>query len=125
MEPASPAVQYQGRGGWTLCSGSEALSSGQRRTIVLGMKAVLIALVPALVSVLRSRVSLHFEVLALRHQLALLQDRGGRPRLKPADRVLWVWLSRAWSGWQDALIVVKPRTVIFWQRKRFRELGHG
>jgi hypothetical protein len=52
------------------------------------MRAVLVALVVALVSVFRSRVSLHLEVLALRHQLAVLQDGGRRPRLNPADRLL-------------------------------------
>jgi hypothetical protein len=86
------------------------------------MRAVLVASVVAMVSVLRSRASLHVEVLALRHQLAVLQEVGRRPRLKPADRLLWVWLSRTWSGWQDALVLVKPRTVISWQRKQFR--GH-
>jgi len=85
------------------------------------MRAVLVALVVALASVLRSRASLHLEVLALRHQLAVLHNGGQRPRLEPADRLFWVWLSRAWSGWQDALVFVKPRTVISWQRKRFRD----
>ncbi len=85
------------------------------------MRAVLVALVVTMVSVLRSRASLHLEVLALRHQLAVFQEGGRRPRLTPADRLLWVWLSRAWSGWQDALVFVKPRTVISWQRKRFRD----
>ena len=85
------------------------------------MRVVLVALVVALVSVLRSRVSLHLKVLALRHQLAVFQGGGRRPRLKPADRLLWAWLSRAWSGWQDALVFVKPSTVISWQRKRFRD----
>jgi hypothetical protein len=74
-----------------------------------------------MVSLLRSRASLHLEILALRHQLAVLQSGGRRPRLKPADRLLWVWLSRAWSGWQDVLVFVKPSTVISWQRKRRRD----
>ena len=88
---------------------------------VPGMRAVLVALVVALVSVFRSRASLHLEVLALRHQLAVLQGGGRHPRLNPGDRLLWVWLSRAWSGWQDTLVFVKPSTVISWQRKRFRD----
>ena len=88
---------------------------------VPAMRAVLVALVVALVSVFRSRASLHLEVLALRHQLAVLQGGGRRPRLKPGDRLLWVCLSRAWSGWQDVLVFVKPSTVISWQRKRFRD----
>ena len=37
------------------------------------------------------------------------------------DRVFWSWLSWLWSGWQDVLAFVQPRTVIAWQRKRFRD----
>jgi putative transposase len=43
----------------------------------------------------RSRLALQIEILALRHQLAVYQRTCGRPRLKPADRILWAWLSRA------------------------------
>jgi hypothetical protein len=35
-------------------------------------------------------------------------------------RPLWVWLSRLWSGWRSALIIVKPETVISWHRQGFR-----
>jgi hypothetical protein len=41
-------------------------------------------------------------------------------RLNSADRLLWVWLSRLWSGWRSALVIVKPETVIAWHRKGFR-----
>jgi hypothetical protein len=74
-----------------------------------------------MVALLRSRASLHLEILALRHQLAVLQRGGRHPRPKPANRLLWAWLSRAWSGWQDTLLFVKPSTVISWQRRRFRD----
>ena len=103
---------------WSL---SGLLSSGDGVTTVRAIRAVPVALVVALVSVFRSRVSLHLEVLSLGHPLAVLQDGGRRPRLNPADCLLWVWLSRAWSGWQDVLVFVKRRTVISWQRKRFRD----
>ena len=36
------------------------------------------------------------------------------------DRLLWVWLSRLWTGWQSALLIVKPETVIAWHRKGFK-----
>ena len=58
------------------------------------MRAVLIALATSMVALLRSRASLQLAILALRHQLAVLQGGGRRPRLEPADRLLWVWLSR-------------------------------
>ncbi len=74
-----------------------------------------------LVSLVRSRLSLCGENLALRHQLAVYKQTIARPRLRPTDRLLWAWLSRWWSGWQEDLAFVQPRTVLAWQRKRFRD----
>jgi hypothetical protein len=85
------------------------------------MQAVVIAVVTSLASVIRCRMALQIEILALRHQLAVYHRAGRRPRLLPADRLLWAWLSRAWSGWREVLVIAQPRTVIAWQRKRFRE----
>src|SRR5947208_864727 len=85
------------------------------------MRAVLMALATSVAFVVRSRLALQIEVLALRHQLAVYQRAGRHPRLRAADRLLWAWLSRAWSGWREALVFVQPRTVISWQRKRFRD----
>jgi len=85
------------------------------------MRAVLVAVVSAAASVIRSRLALHIEVPALRHQLAVYQRTARRPRLTPADRALWACLARAWSRWRAALVFVQPRTVIAWQRKRFRD----
>jgi len=84
---------------------------------------------PALVSVLailrdsfRTRVALQAEVLALRHQLLVLQRKNQKERLRlsVADRLLWVWLCRVWPDWRSALRIVKPETVIAWHRKGFR-----
>jgi len=72
-------------------------------------------------SLFRSRWALHLQVLALQHQVAVYQQTIDRPRLSPMDRVFWSWLSWLWSGWQDVLAFVQPRTVITWQRKRFRD----
>jgi putative transposase len=79
------------------------------------------ALIALLGSLLRSRRSLTFQVLALQHQVAVYKQTVHRPRLRPSDRVFWAWLSRLWPGWQEALAFVQPPTVIAWQRKRFRE----
>jgi putative transposase len=68
----------------------------------------------------RSQRSLVCENLALRHQLAVLQRTAPRPRLRTADRVFWVLLSRLWSGWANALSLVQPATVIRWHRAGFR-----
>src|SRR5882762_3751745 len=72
-------------------------------------------------SCFRTRASMNFEILALRHQLAVLQRRTKkRPSLRTADRLLWVILSRVWAQWRRTLVIVKPETVIAWQRKGFR-----
>jgi putative transposase len=85
------------------------------------MKAVLLALVASLRAGFRTRAALQLEVLALRHQLAVLQRCHGRARIKVADRLLWAWLSRFWTGWRDVLVFVRPSTVIAWQRRKFRD----
>jgi hypothetical protein len=66
---------------------------------------------------------MQIEIVALRYQIAVYKHTVSRPRLRTSDRVLWAWLSRLWPGWQDALAFVQPRTVIAWQKKRFRDHG--
>jgi putative transposase len=66
-------------------------------------------------------VSMQIEIVALRHQIAVYKHTVSRPRLRTTDRLLWAWLSQLWPGWQDALEFVQPRTVIAWQKKRFRD----
>jgi hypothetical protein len=68
-----------------------------------------------------SRLSLQLQIVALRHHLMVHQRSVSRPRLHPFDRIFWSWLSRHWSRWREVLFVVKPATVIAWQRKRFRD----
>jgi putative transposase len=70
----------------------------------------------------RARAALQAEILALRHQLLVLQrwTRSRKLRLSAAYRLLWVWLSRLWSEWRSALVIVKPETVIAWHRRGFR-----
>lgn len=51
--------------------------------------------------------------------LAVLRRAVPRPRLRPVDRAFWVVLSRTWSRWAEALVIVKPETVIAWHRRGF------
>ena len=60
------------------------------------------------------------ENLVLRQQLAIMRQSIKRPRIRKRDRLFWILLSHFWKGWQDALIVVKPETVIRWHRKGFK-----
>src|SRR2546425_1165020 len=70
----------------------------------------------------RTQAALQAEIVALRHQLTVLQrtQKPKRLMLNRTDRWLWVWLSRLWSGWRSALIIVKPETVIGWHRQGFQ-----
>ena len=85
------------------------------------MMSVLLSFLLTLRASARSRVALELEILALRHQLQVLQrTRPRRLRLAKADRWLWVVLSRFWTEWRTALVIVKPETVVAWHRQGFR-----
>jgi putative transposase len=86
------------------------------------MLTIVFSLFHSIRQALRDRAALHTEILALRHQLLVLQrsKRSQKLQLGLADRVLWAWLSQVWSGWSSALVIVKPETVIAWHRRGFR-----
>src|ERR1700758_1550348 len=85
------------------------------------MLIFLAAFLPTVFSIFRSRAALELENLALRHQIGVRQRSARkRPRLTPGDRLLWVGLSRVWSGWRSALAIVQPETVLAWHRAGFR-----
>src|SRR5215510_12715965 len=71
-------------------------------------------------SLFKPRIALAAEVLALRQQLVVLQRTVKRPQLRRRDRFFWVRLSQLWKDWRDALIIVKPETVLKWHREGFR-----
>jgi len=87
----------------------------------LMVPSIVSALLAMFVSLFRSRWAMHLQILALRHQVAVYKQSVSRPQLQPTDRLLWIWLSRLWPGWQDALAFIQPRTVIAWQRQRFHD----
>src|SRR6266850_4851648 len=94
------------------------------------MLEVLFSFLSSLRVYFQSSADLQLELIALRHQITVLQRKTPKPRLKPADRRLWAWLSRFWSRWQSALVIVKPNTVIDWHRRGFRwywtwKIRHG
>ncbi len=72
----------------------------------------------ALVSLLaRPRRSNEFEILLLRHELAVLRRQAGRPKLTRADRALLAALSRAVPRTAWANLAVKPDTLLRWHRQ--------
>src|ERR1700680_739556 len=105
----------------------ENLEMHERKGIILPsqfsppMLISLTILFTTLSSIFRSRAALQLENLALRHQIGVLQRSSRkRPKLTPADRLLWVWLARIWRDWRPALAIVKPETVLAWHRAGFR-----
>lgn len=64
----------------------------------------------------RSGQSIKAENLFLRRQLALYIERGVKPRrIDPVTRIGLTLLSRFFN-WRDALVVVRPETMIRWHR---------
>jgi putative transposase len=68
----------------------------------------------------RSDAQLRAEVLALRHQLRVLERKLGKPRWQPGDRVVLAVLSRllpksAWSA-----LLPSPETLLRWHRDLVR-----
>jgi hypothetical protein len=61
---------------------------------------------------IRSRAELEFELIALRHQVAVLNhQRPGRLRLCSVDRLVWVWLYRVWPRCLETMVLVKPADI--------------
>jgi len=71
-------------------------------------------------ALLRRKHQFALEVLALRHQMTVLQRQRRRPKLRCWDRALWALLATAWPGWKTALFLFRPETVIGWQRQGFK-----
>ena len=69
---------------------------------------------------LRSRRELIAENALLRQQLIVASRRVKRPTLRPHERGLLVLLARLVPRWRDALLLVKPETVLRWHRAGFR-----
>src|SRR5271168_776651 len=69
---------------------------------------------------LRSRTALSAEILFLRKQLAFYEERQVQPRrLNDSARFSLALWSRLFD-WKNALVIVKPETLIGWHRKGFK-----
>ena len=70
----------------------------------------------------KSRNDLVLETIELRQQLAAYKAKKENPEnIKDLTRSLLIALKRTWPKWIDALIIVKPETVIYWQQSRFKK----
>ena len=72
-----------------------------------------------------SRASREAEILVLRQQLMVLSRKSRkRVRLQNIDRLVLVWLYRIFPSMLDAIVVIKPETVIRWHRRGFQAYWH-
>jgi putative transposase len=70
--------------------------------------------------VTRSKSSLVAENAMLRQQLIVLQRQVNKPTLRPIDRVILVILAGLVKNWRQALLIVKPETLLKWHRAGFK-----
>src|SRR6202043_2538551 len=86
-----------------------------------GMFAFLTKLLLVARSRLKSRASLEAENLVLRQQVIVLSRKSrSRVRLRNIDRLILVWLYRFFPSILNAIVIVKPDTVIRWHRRGFQ-----
>jgi hypothetical protein len=85
------------------------------------MIAIGLLFLRALCDWFKPRRQLEAEILVLRHQLNVLQQRVPRrpPRLRWVDRALFIWLYRRCPSMLNAITIVRPATVVRWHRKGF------
>jgi hypothetical protein len=82
--------------------------------------ALLLDILRFLSLTIRSGVAVRAENLFLRKQLALYAERKVKPR-RADDGTRLIFVSRSrFFAWKNALIIVKPETLIRWHRKGFR-----
>ncbi len=60
-------------------------------------------------------------VITQRNQIIVLKRSVKRPKIKERDRLFWMFLSKTWTDWKDHLVIVKPDTVIRWNRRRIKD----
>jgi putative transposase len=93
---------------------------GQGQSSIRLMVTILSAILAYLRAFVVSRHTLALEAVALRQQLAVYKRKQPRAKLDRFDRRFWVVLRRLWKDWSEALILVKPGTVVCWHRAGYR-----
>ncbi len=68
----------------------------------------------------RSKPQLVAENLLLRQQLIVLKRSVKRPHFTAAERGLVILLASKLQRWKEALLIIKPETVLRWHRQGFR-----
>ncbi|MFL6447992.1 MAG: hypothetical protein ACJ746_09930 [Bryobacteraceae bacterium] len=84
------------------------------------MMTAMLAMMAYVRAFLIARHRLAVEAVALRQQLAVYKRKQPGPKLNRFDRLFWVIVRRVWTNWSEALILVKPETVVSWHRAGYR-----
>ena len=70
----------------------------------------------------KSKNNLILENIELRQQLAIYNHKKDKTKIiTDLTRLFLVALKESWGKWKYALLVVKPETVIHWQKRRFKK----
>jgi hypothetical protein len=96
------------------------VTAATNRNMIAVMVAIAFLFVRMLCDCFKPRWRLEAEILALRHQLNILQQRGPRRlHLRWADRALFIWLYRRCPRILDTITIVRPETIVRWHRMGF------
>ena len=76
----------------------------------------------ALRSAFRSRAALLVENAVLRQQIIVLRRSVPKPRIRARDRVVLALAARTSGSVLNAIIIVRPKTVVRWHRSHWRLL---
>jgi hypothetical protein len=76
----------------------------------------------AAVDLTRSKTELVLENALLRQQLIVLKRQAKRPALSWRDRALFILPASKLHTWKQALLIVKPDTLLRWHRELFRRI---
>jgi transposase InsO family protein len=60
------------------------------------------------------------EIYVYRQQLSIYKNKKSRYHIPLVHKLLWIYLSKTWDGWQKALAIVQPDTVTKWYRSRYK-----
>ena len=69
----------------------------------------------------KSKENLIFENMALRQQLIAYLSKREKPKITDIDRSFWIALKEIWPKWIHNLLIVKPETLIKWQKQQFKD----
>jgi len=84
------------------------------------LKSLVLLFIELFRMLFETRQNLILENLMLRQQLNVYKRKNKRPKLENIDRIILVWISRIFSKWKSALVVVKVSTLIGWHKKGFK-----